>query len=164
MNDTTTPGGFDPSVLLGATMTEANTRRPPIPAGTVLIGTLGEVAFRQVEGKQEKTFGQTFTFARIPVELDLTPRPDLVTQIGQEKVSVRYEFGVDLLPGGAGFDMAKGKNNGLRQLREALGMNVQGQPFNFSMIVGRQVRAMIKNRAGQDNEAYDEVGSVAAAK
>jgi len=34
--------GFDPTVFLGATMTEANTRRPPIPAGSVLVGTFGE--------------------------------------------------------------------------------------------------------------------------
>lgn len=165
MNDTTQqpPGGFDPAVFLGATTTEANTRRPPIPQGTVLRGTLGEPKFRQVEGKKESTFGQTFTFCRIPVEIDLTQNSAILAQIGQEKVTLNHEFGVDVAANGQGFDMAKGKNNGLRALREALGMNVQGQPFNIMMIVGRTVLCRIGNRPGApgSDEVFDEVAGVA---
>ena len=164
MNDQT--GGFDPNVFLQATTAEANTRRNPVPAGTTLVGTLGEPKITTSEGKQEKNLGQVYVFCNIPVEIDLTQNPSIHAHVGMDKLTLQYRFGVDFLPGGTGFDMAKGKNNGLRALREALGMNVQGQPFNLMMVIGRQVTARIGNRPGRPGEdvVYDEVSSVAAVK
>lgn len=156
----TSESGFDPSVFLGATLTEANTRRPPVPGGSVLKGVLGEPKFRQVEGKQEKNLGVIYTFLEVPIKFDLTQTPGLADQIGQNEVSLQWSTGVDLLPNGQGFDMAKGKNNGLRILREALDLNVPGQPFNIMMIVGRSVLCTIKNDPYLDT-VQDKVGSIA---
>jgi len=49
-----TDSQFDSSTFLDATTTEANERRPPIPAGKVLLGIIGEPNIRQTEGKKEK--------------------------------------------------------------------------------------------------------------
>lgn len=151
--------GFDPNTFLGSTLTEANVRRPPIPAGLSFPGTLGTPTTRQVEGKKESTMGRTFVFVDVPVEVDITSNPQVHQQIGQDKVNLRYSFGLDVTASG-GLDMAPGKNNGMRILRDALNMNQAGQPFNLLMIAGRQVLCMIGNRPYQ-GEVYDEISSIA---
>lgn len=152
--------GFDPNLLLGATMTEANTRRPPIPGGTVLIGTIGEPKIRQTEGKKESVLGQLFTWLDLPIELDLTTNPSVREHVGQDKVTLTWSTRLDLTASG-GFDMAPGKNNGLRQLREAVGLNTPNQPFSIPMVQGRPVRCQIKNEP-YENEIYDRIASLSA--
>jgi|SRR5580700_1375550 hypothetical protein len=154
MNDTS---GFDPTQFLGATLTEANTRRPPIPGGLSFPGTFGTPEARNVQGKKDSS--KSYTFVDIPVEVDLSSNPAVQQQVGVDKVNLRFSFSIDLNPSG-GFDMSPGKNNGLRQLREALNMNAQGQPFNLLMVPGRQVLCKIGNRPYQ-NEVYDEIDSIA---
>jgi hypothetical protein len=150
---------FDPSVFLQATMTESLVRRPPIPAGTVLQGTLGAPEMRQSQGKQDPS--KTYTFLDIPVEIDLTSNPAIRQHVGQDKVQLRWSCGVDLGP--SGFDFSPGKNNGLRQLREALDLNKPGDNFSILMAQGRRVSVTIKNRPGAPgtDEVYDEVGAIA---
>jgi hypothetical protein len=156
MNDVS---GFDPNVFLGATLTDANTRRPPIPGGTTVRGTLGEPTYRQNTGKKDTNQGVIYHSIDIPVEIDLTSVPALRDQIGQDKVTLKYGFMLDVSPAG-GMDMSPGKNNGLRQLREAVGMNNPGEPFSIQMVQGRQVLAKIGNRP-YNNEVFDEVQSIA---
>lgn len=151
--------GFDPNTFLGATLTEANTRRPPIPAGLSFPGTLGAPTTRQVEGKKESTMGRVFVFVDIPVEVDITSNTQVHSLVGADKVTLRYSFGLDVTSSG-GLDMSPGKNNGLRILRDALGMNEPGKPFNILMVAGRQVLCMIGNRPYQ-GEVYDEISSIA---
>jgi hypothetical protein len=150
--------GFDPTIFLGATLTEANTRRPPIPGGTVLRGTFGEPKSRAVEGKKDPS--RTYTFVDIPVELDLTANPQVHSLIGLDKVTLSHSFSLDINHSGGGLDMSPGKNNGLRQLREALGMNTPGEPFNLMMVPGRQVLVTVKNEP-YEGEVYDRVGAIA---
>lgn len=157
MNDHTS--GFDPSLFLGATLTEANVRRPAIPAGLSFPGTLGTPTSRQSEGKKESNLGQLYTWVDIPVEVDITSNPQVRELVGQDKVNLRYSFGLDMTPSG-GLDMGIGKNNGLRILRDALGMNVAGQPFNIFMAAGRQVLCRISNRPYQ-GEIFDEISTIA---
>lgn len=150
---------FDPEAFLSATTTEVNTRRKPIPGGLDFIGIMGKPKMRQVDGKTEKTQGQTFLFLDIPVEIDLTSRPDLAASLGYEKAVLNWSTSIDITPQG-GFDMSSGKNNGLRQLREALDLNNPGQPFNLHMVEGRPVRCKIKNEPYQD-EIYDKISGLA---
>jgi hypothetical protein len=157
MNDSMS--GFDPNTFLGATLTEANTRRPPIPGGLSFPGTLGTPVSRTTEGKKESNLGKVYTFVDIPVEVDLTTNPSVRDLVGQDKVNLRYSFSLDISSSGV-LDMAPGKNNGLRQLREALNMNTQGQPFNLMMVPGRQLLCKIGNRPYQ-GEVYDEIDSIA---
>jgi hypothetical protein len=150
---------FDPASFLDATTQDALTRRPPIPAGTELVGIIGEPKPRQSQGKKDPT--ATFTFLDLPIELDLTQNPAIRQLIGQDKVTLTYGFMVDLSPSG-GLDTSPGKNGRLRQLREALGMNTAGQAFNPRMLQGRQVRVKISHRINEmDGEVYDQVDGVA---
>lgn len=151
--------GFDPNTFLGATLTDANTRRPPIPAGLSFPGTLGTPTTRTAEGKKEATMGMTFVFVEIQVEVDVTSNPQVRELIKQDTAPLRYSFRLDVTPSG-GIDMAPGKNTGLRILRDAVGMNTPGQPFNLLMVAGRQVLCRIGNRPYQ-GEVYDEVDSIA---
>ncbi len=150
---------FDPASFLDASTTDALTRRPPIPAGTELLGIIGEPKPRQSQGKKDPT--ATFTFLDLPVEIDLTQNPAIAAAIGQDKVTLVYGFMVDITPSGA-LDTSPGKNGRLRQLREALGMNVPGQTFNPRMLQGRQARFKISNRVNEmDGEIYDQIDGVA---
>lgn len=158
MNDQVS--GYDPSIFLGATLTEANTRRPPIPGGTTLRGVLGKPTTRQTEGKQEKNQGVIYTWVDIPVELDLSQKPDILQIVGQEKVVLTHSFRLDISPNGQGLDMSPGKNNGLRQLRDALDMNKPGEPFQLLTVEGRPVMASIKNDPYQ-GEIYDKIAAIA---
>jgi hypothetical protein len=159
MNDQVS--GYDPSIFLGATLTQANTRRPPIPGGTVLRGTLGKPATRQTTGTKETNQGVVYTWVDIPVELDLTQKPDVQQHVGQDKVVLTHSFRLDILPPPAkGLDMSPGKNNGLRQLREAVDMNQDGAPFQMYAVEGRTILAAIKNDPYQ-GEVYDKIASIA---
>jgi hypothetical protein len=158
MNDMAS--GFDPNILLGATLTEANTRRPPIPGGTVLRGQFGKPTSRQTVGKQEKNQGQVYTWIDIPVTFELSQKPELVQIVGQEQVVLSHSFAVDLLPGGKGWDMSPGKNTGLRLLRDALDMNTPGQQFQLFAIEGRQ--ALFTTKIDVVNgEPFDRIASIA---
>jgi|SRR5215471_608966 len=156
MNDTS---GFNPDLFLGAVLTTANTRRPPIPAGTNLPGTLGTPVSRQTEGKKESNLGQIYTWVDLPVEVDLTVNPTIRQLVGQDKVQLRYSFRLDVTASG-GIDLAPGKNGGLRNLREAVNMNRDGEAFSIQGVNGRQVLCMIGNRTYQ-GEIFDEITSIA---
>ncbi len=152
---------FNPDSFLDSTTTDALTRRPPIPAGTELLGIIGEPKPRQSQGKKDPT--ATFTFLDLPVEFDLTQNPQVRAHVGQDKVTLTYGFMVDITASGA-LDTAPGKNGRLRQLREALDMNKPGQTFNPRMLQGRQARFKISHRINEmDSEVYDQVDGVAKA-
>jgi len=150
---------FDPNQFLGAVLTSANTRRQPIPAGTNLPGTLGTPSTRQTEGKKESNQGVVYTWVDIPIEVDLTGNPPVRTLVGQDHVQLRYSFRLDVSPSG-GIDLSPGKNNGLRILREAVGMNKDGESFSLLGVGGRQVLCSIGNRPYQ-GEIFDEIASIA---
>lgn len=152
---------FDPDTFLGATLTEANVKRPPIPGGLDFLGTIGAPKIRQTEGKKEAVLGQTFTWLDLPIELDLSTNPQVAQQVGVDKVTLTWSTRLDTTEQG-GFDMASGKNNGLRQLREALNLNQAGQPFSLLMVQGRVVRCKIKNEP-YEGEVYDRIASLARA-
>lgn len=153
---------FDADTFLSGTTTDALTRRPPIPAGTEMIGIIGEPKSRQNAGKKESTLGQVFTSLDLPIELDLNQVPGLKELIGQDKVTLNYGFLIDLNAAGTALDTSPGKNGRLRQLRETLGMNKAGEPFNIRMLQGRQLRVKIGHRVNdQDGEIYDQIDGVA---
>lgn len=149
---------FDPSLFLDATTTEANKKRNPLPAGVEVIGIIGEPKVRTWQGKTDPTKGGIV--ADIPIEIDLstTQYRELV---GVDKVMLMDGIMLDTVPGG-GLDNSPGKNTKLRRYREALGLNVAGQPFSLRMMQGRTIRVKIKNEE-YEGELYDKVDSVAKA-
>ena len=92
---------FDATTFLDATTTEANERRPPIPAGKILTGIIGEPAIRQTEGKKEKTLGQTFTWLDLPIVFDLNQDPEVRSVVGQDQVTLRFSTGLETTANGA---------------------------------------------------------------
>ena len=143
---------FDAESFLDATITDVQTKRPPLPAGSDWIGTIGTPKVRVNQGKADPT--KTYTGVDIPVKLDTSSLKDY-----PESVILTYGFLLDLNDSG-GIDLAPGKNGRLRTLREALGMNSPGAPFSFRSIEGRQIRVKIKHEP-YEGEIYDRVDSVA---
>lgn len=149
---------FDPSTFLDATITEANTKRSPIPAGVDVAAVIGEPKSRSWNSKDGTKSGIAID---VPLEIDLTAYPDLQKAVGIPKVTISDSIMLDLTESG-GIDNAPGKNGKLRRYREALGMNNPGQPFSFRMMQGRMLKVKIKHRT-YEGELYDEVDSVAKA-
>jgi hypothetical protein len=148
---------FDPELLLAATTDIAAVRRPPIPAGSEVIGIIGEPVVRQSSGKKDPT--QTYTFVDFPIELDLTTVAGLQELVGTPKIILKHGVGLQLTDAGL-IDWGIGKNAGLRRMREALDMNTAGQPFSIRGMQGRPIRVKVGNRT-YEGEIFDEIDSVA---
>jgi hypothetical protein len=147
-------GIFDVNTYLDATTTEALKRRPPLPAGTEFIGTLGEP-----KGRDGEKDGKPWRAVDFPVEIDLTAYPDLAKLTGADKLTFKYGFFLEVNEGGM-IDWSVGKNAGLRRLREATGQNVPGKEFNIRLMQGRRVRVKIGHRP-YEGEVFDEIASIA---
>ena len=149
---------FDPDAFLHATTTEASTRRPPIPAGLDFVGTIGEVKARAWQSKDGTKSGIAFD---VPIRLDLTSNPEVAKACGTDAVTLTDGIMLDVTEGGT-IDYSPGKNSKLRRYRDALGLNVAGQPFSPASMTGRLIRAKIKHDL-YEGEVYDKVDSVAKA-
>lgn len=137
-------GIFDPSQFLDSTTTEAGEKRDNLPTDRPYNAELGEVSAKSVQGKKDAT--QTYLFFEYPVVIDLKGEyPDIAAKIGVDKVTMKYGCSVDLTESGA-MDWSKGRNTGLRILREATGTNVAGQPWSARMLTGRRVQVLLKLR------------------
>lgn len=79
--------------------------------------------------------------------------------LGRDKVTVRQDIMLDMTDAG-GLDMGKGRNISLGRLREATGLNTQGQPFSFAMLTGRCAKVKVDHRIA-DDKIYAEVKGVA---
>jgi len=146
---------FDVETFLDATTTEALQRRPPLPAGMDFTATLGEP-----KGRQGEKDGRAWKAIDFPVEIDLTAYPDVQKALGGvEKAILKYGFVLDLNEGGM-IDWGVGKNNRLRKLREAVGMNVPGQAFNMRGMQGRMIKVKIKH-VPFEGDILDDIDSVA---
>lgn len=145
---------FDPAQFLEQQTTEANdTKLVPVPVGeyTALIE---KVDARQWTSKKDPSVSG--------ISLDVTWEVDDSTVkqlLGRDKVTVKQGIMLDMSETG-GLDMGKGKNVGLGKLREAVGLNVPGQPFAFSMLAGRVAKVRVEHRVDGEN-IYSEVKAVA---
>jgi hypothetical protein len=150
---------FDPTLFLDATITEASTKRNPIPAGTDVVGIIGEVKARQWAKRDDPT--KTGVAMDVPVEFDLTAYPNVKAAVGADKITLTDSIMLDLTESGT-IDTAPGQNSKLRRYREALGMNQDGQPFSFRAMSGRQIKCKISHRT-YEGEVYDQIEGVAKA-
>jgi len=150
---------FDPASFLDATITEASTKRNPIPAGADVVAIIGEPKPRPWQGKADPT--KSGIAMDIPMEIDLSAYPEIAAIVGVPKVFLTDSIMLDLKENG-GIDLAPGKNGKLRRYREALGMNEAGQAFSFRAMQGRMIKVKIKHEP-YEGELYDKVDSVAKA-
>lgn len=148
---------FDPSTFLDATITEASTKRSPLPAGRDFTAIVGEVKARTWQGKADPT--KSGIVMDVPLEIDLSAYPDV--QIGASKVTLTDGIMLDLTESGM-IDTSPGKNGKLRRYREALNMNKPGEPFSFRAMQGRTIKVKISHRT-YEGDIFDQVESVAKA-
>lgn len=135
---------FDPQQFFDSTTTEAAEKRDNLPTTREYIATIDDISGRSVQGKKDPN--QTYLFFDYPMTINLKDEyPEIARQVGIDKLTLRYGCGVDLTEGGA-IDWSKGRNNGLRMLREATGTNVAGEAWSPRTLVGRRIRVTLKLR------------------
>lgn len=142
---------FNAEQFLDQAITDANdTKVVPVPEGEDYLGIIEDVKARawSKDGQSGVALDVLFNIEDVNVKA--------VT--GRDKVTVKYGFYLDVTPSGS-IDMGKGKNIKLGRLREALGLNIPGQPFSFGMMKGRMARLHVTQRpVGED--IYNDVKSV----
>lgn len=145
---------FNPEQFLDQQIVESNsTQSVPVPVGEFL-SVAGEVKSRQWTAKDDPS--------KTGIALDIIWNIDdasVKELLGRDKVTVKQGIMLDINEAGQ-LDMGKGRNVGLGRLREALGLNVPGQPFSFNMIPGRVAKISISHRIDGEN-IYAEVKAVA---
>jgi hypothetical protein len=131
---------FDPTKFATQTFTSALSTEyavPPEGEFPLQIGSFDEKSWFRVQTfkNDDGTEREAVAF-EIPMEiLDENVR----VQMGRDKVISRYRGFIDFVNGDTGgeLDFSEGKNVKLGRLREVLGQNQPGQPWNFQMLAGR---------------------------
>src|SRR5208282_3797637 len=136
---------FDVNEFLDAQTTQAAEKRPPLPAGSEYIGTIGEPI-----GRSGEKDGKPWAAVDFPIALDL---PD------GSHTTLKFGTFLDVTDSNE-LDWSAGRNSGMRRLREATGLNEKGKVFTPRMLQGRQVKVKIKHRL-YEGEIFDEIGAVA---
>lgn len=146
---------FDPNTFLNMTVEESNdTKIIPCPAGEYLA------IAEKVDIKPWASRDGSSSGLKLEVLWDIDDS-NVKALLGRDTVKVVQQQMLDLTDTGQ-LDMSKGKNVGLGRIREALGLNVPGQPFSFGMIAGRPAKVIVSHRAvGED--LYAEIKKIASA-
>lgn len=134
---------FDAQQFLDSTTTEAAQRRDPLPASTDFIAEIGEPKARQSQGKKDPSMSYLFFDYPLTVNLE-QDHPEAAAKLGVNKLTIPHSVSVDITENGA-IDWSKGKNSGLRMLRDATNTNIAGQPWNPRTLTGRRVRIQVKH-------------------
>lgn len=145
---------FNPDQFLSTVYDQAGSTKPvAIPEGTY-PGVCKKVNVRAVKSQDgdqqilDLTFELTDTDGRIQAET------------GREKNYARYSAWLDITPEG-NLDMGKGMNVGLNRVRDAFGMNKDGQPWNANMFLGQACLCQVVQRADKETgDLYSDIKSV----
>ena len=144
---------FNPDQFLDMQVTESNsTVTIPVPVGEY-TAVIGEVKCRPWQKKDDPSV----TGLSLDISWDIDDE-SVKELLGRTKVSVKQGAMLDLTESG-GLDMGKGRNVSLGRLREAVGLNTPGQPFSFSMLVGRMAKVKVEHRVDGDR-IFAEVKAV----
>lgn len=136
---------FDPATFLNATVSAPSQKADPLPEGDYL-GICGAPEVRVTQGRKDPS--KTYMFVDVPVTLEVPA--ELQSSQGLPPTRrITHSFGLDVTGQGA-LDNSKGKNNGMRLLREALDMNKPGDEFSLAACEGRAIRVNVKH------ELYNE--------
>ena len=144
----------DPQAFLDAQTTEANEKRPTIPAENpedpngLYTAVIGEVKTDSgVIGKGDNA-GNPWISMVIPLKLQL---PSKIQALGlPAEFQLTDRVFLDLTPQG-GLDNSKGKNRGQRNYREATGMNKAGETFAWRMVTGKVVKVKLAHELYNGN-------------
>lgn len=147
---------FDAESFLNQTVDSANdTERLQVPAGEY-VGQIDSVKAREWKKADDPTVHG--------VSLDVNWNVDDagVRQLfARDKVICQQGVFLDLTESG-NLDFGKGKNSDLGRLREACSLNTPGQPFAFTMLVGKVAKIKVKEDVQKDGTIRSRVVAVAA--
>lgn len=125
---------FDPKSFLDVTFNNANsTTRVPVPAGTHLA------VISAVDIRSGNKDGKDWSFLDVTYDIDSQELRDL---LGRDKIALTQGVSLDFTKEG-GLDFSKGRNVMLGRLRESTGLNGDGQPFGFRMLIGKPVKIVV---------------------
>lgn len=151
---------FNAEQFLNTTQTAANaTKLDPIPAGVykAVSQPITRESFDDYDIKNGPRAGTKGYSLNISWKLDDEAAGEYNGRLAFQRCFL------DITPDGNGLDMGKGKNIDLGKVREALGQNADGQPWQPSML-GSQV-AMINVEQDVDkndsSKVYSRVKSIA---
>jgi hypothetical protein len=171
---------FDPTVFIDSSITDANTKRPLLPAGREFIGTIGDGLKARVwkSNKPEAKIKAGLSYD-IPIIFEVASLPPDVQKLYMddsgkltiEKITITDSVMIDLVvdadgnptegPGGVPIiDNSPGRNLRQKRYRDALDMNRPGENFSWRMTSGRQIRCKIEHEP-YNGETYDKIGAVA---
>ena len=124
---------FDPNSFLNTEVTESNaTVYTPIPEG-------------EFPAVIKKINPRVLTDGRAVLDVTWTVKDDAVSEeVGMAEPMARQTLWLDLTESGM-LDFGKGKNVQLGRLRDALGQNVSGKPWQPGMLVGGAGKIKIKH-------------------
>lgn len=148
-----TMSAFDPNAFLQATISEAGSIiSVPIPVKEY-IALIAEVKARTWRSGDGLSSGMA---------LDLVwdfDDAELKAFLGRPKVTLTQGIMVDLTTKG-GLDMSKGKNVQLNRVRDAVGQNVDGQPWAPLMLQGKVAKVSVIHKPSE--RPQDPPGTVFA--
>lgn len=148
------PMSFDPQSFLDASIsTSLDTKVIPVPVGEY-AGVIEKIQPRQWTSGDGSKSGMALDIFWI-VEDEAVK-----AELGRETVICKQGLMLDTTPQGA-LDVSKGKNVDLGRLRDALGMNEEGQLFSFNMLPGRAAKINVKHRSAPNGDLFAEVKGVA---
>ncbi len=150
---------FDPASFLDATVTEANTKRAPVPtqnpdtADGLYNAVIGEL--KMASGSRED--GTPWLQALVPLKIEIPASLQDSLKLPDRVIMTDRAF-IDLTAQGT-IDNSPGKNRRQKQYREATGMNEAGKPFSWRSLEGQIVRVKVEHRM-YEGEIQDGVGVV----
>lgn len=154
---------FDPNAYLDAPLSQPLQRRPPVPNTQDYISVIQEVVARQWQSKDK--YDEVTGQLKSGLVFDITHLIDLPEAIqsivGIKQLTLKDGVMIDLTRDGA-IDESIGKNNRLRQYREALGMNNPGEVFRPRQMVGRLIKVRLTYEEYQGN-MMEKVGALSKA-
>lgn len=135
---------FDPDTFMSAEVTgEMSTKFTPIPEGEY-VATIDDIKIRAV-----KNGGRV-----LDVSWNIMD-DNLKQTMNMEKIVVRQGIFLDVEPNGA-LSLGPNKNVRLGRLREGLGQNKPGQPWNFRMLKGAGPAKISVSQRSEQKEGESE--------
>jgi hypothetical protein len=141
---------FDPAAFLDIQVNETFERRPPLPVKDY-PAIIQDLQARQWTSKDKyNDDGTPKQGIAYDVTLSLQIPLDVKEELGLTKDDFTMKDSIMLdLNAQNGLATEAGSNRQLRAYREALGMNVKGQPFSPRSMVGRMLLVRIKHEEWQ---------------
>jgi len=148
------PGSFDPTSFMDASFEgQLDTKLVPVPIGE-WAAVIEDPKMTEWKSKDGEKSGWKLSMM-LKIEA-----PEVAAITKRDINRVRHDIMLDITENGT-LDMGPGKNIGLGQLREALGMNKPGEKFSFRSFDGKMLKTRVGHRTDGEN-TYAESKAVTA--